>query len=127
MPSEIYYKPGFGRRLRKISNAAAALLDKIKSGFYSSLAFEPPTNSVAPVITGSTTIGSTLSLTPGTYTGSPTLTYQWYVNDAEAVGETTTSFDTTGLNDSDVVKAVETATNPGGFVMVSSNEITVTV
>jgi hypothetical protein len=38
-----------------------------------------PLNSALPAITGNATVGSTLTVTPGTWTGTPTpaLTYQW--------------------------------------------------
>lgn len=39
-----------------------------------------PVNTVAPAVTGTTTSGSTLTITPGTWTGDPIITYayQWY-------------------------------------------------
>jgi hypothetical protein len=36
-----------------------------------------PTNSVVPVVSGTTRTGSTLTATSGTWTGSPTFAYQW--------------------------------------------------
>ena len=41
----------------------------------------PPSNTVAPAVTGTTTFGSTLSTTNGTWTATPAITsytYQWY-------------------------------------------------
>lgn len=40
---------------------------------------EPPVNDVAPVVSGSVTVGSTLSCSTGTWSGNPTITYdyQW--------------------------------------------------
>lgn len=45
-----------------------------------------PANTVAPVASGDTEIGDTVSVTTGTWTGSPTpvLTYQWQVSDGES-------------------------------------------
>lgn len=41
----------------------------------------PPTNTVAPVVSGSTTVGGNATVTTGTWTGSPTgYYYQWYAN-----------------------------------------------
>ena len=37
----------------------------------------PPTNSSAPAVSGSTQFGSVLTAAGGTWTGSPSLTYQW--------------------------------------------------
>jgi len=130
MPVELYYEDGVGRRLRKVTNAQTTGLTEIKSDFYSSIDSEYnfPVSDTPPVISGGPTIGSTLLVTaPGSYAQSVTLTYQWYVNDVAKVGETGTSFDTTGLNGGDVVKVVETATNPKGSSATDSNEITVTV
>ena len=44
-----------------------------------------PANTVAPVASGDTEIGDTVSVTTGTWTGFPTpvLTYQWQVSDGE--------------------------------------------
>ena len=45
-----------------------------------------PANTVAPVASGDTEIGDTVSVTTGTWTGFPTpvLTYQWQVSDGES-------------------------------------------
>lgn len=126
---EIYHKDGFGRRLRVITPAEAASLEHLYDGLYNSIGFTPaPTNTVAPVISGgATTVGTVLSVTDdGTWTGSPTYTYQWYVDDVAAGGETSASFDTTGLSIGNVVKCVVTGTNAGGTAEADSNEITLT-
>jgi hypothetical protein len=39
-----------------------------------------------PTISGSTTVGSTLSAWPGTWTSGTTFTYQWYVNGGPIAG-----------------------------------------
>ena len=52
----------------------------LQSGHGSAVAaIVAPANTVLPVISGSTTVGSTLTTTDGTWTGSPTptYTYQW--------------------------------------------------
>ncbi len=52
-----------------------------------------PANTVAPVIAGTAFVGHTLVLTsPGTWTNSPTYTYQWLRNGSVIAGETTTSY-----------------------------------
>src|SRR3569623_318085 len=52
-----------------------------------------PVNTVAPVASGSATVGSVLSVTDGTWTGSPTITYtyQWN-NGADIVGATSNTY-----------------------------------
>lgn len=124
MPVELFYKPNFGRRLRKISNAAASALEKIAGPLYTSIA--PPELNTSPTIAGTTTVGSTLTVTPGTYDFSPTLTYQWYVDDVAAGGETGLTFDTTGLEADDEVHCKETAINMQGTLVTDSNTITLT-
>jgi hypothetical protein len=37
-----------------------------------------PVNTLAPVVSGTMLVGSTLTTTTGTWTGSPTFSYQWY-------------------------------------------------
>lgn len=225
MPVEIYYKDYFGRRLRKITQAATAGLKKINNALYSSLGksssgvavttdpsiapvtaavgatltatptvwaeavnnivyqwvvngvdvnganavtfdttglsqgdvvefketaesvanpgalgFVTAANSVtltaavaAPTVTtdvaiasGATTVGSTLTATPGTYTGSPALTYQWQAGNVDIPGETNATLDTTGLQVGDSIVVIETATNAGGSVDSTSAAVVLT-
>jgi hypothetical protein len=83
-----------------------------------------PTNTVLPTITGTPTVGSTLSLTHGTWTGGVTsYTHQWQrINDsiediAGATGETYTpqAFDTAHM-----IQVVVTATNNSGSASATS-------
>lgn len=89
---------------------------------------DPPVADVAPVILGTTTIGSTLSLaTPGTYTGDPvdTTTYKWQVGGVDIGGQTNpAAYVSTHVGD--VITLLETVTNDGGTTSQSSNAITVT-
>jgi alpha-tubulin suppressor-like RCC1 family protein len=52
-----------------------------------------PVNTVAPVVTGTTTVGSTLTTTDGTWTGAPapTFTYQWFRSPSTSIGGATSS------------------------------------
>jgi Domain of unknown function (DUF4082) len=79
----------------------------------------PPTNTATPAITGTATEGQTLSVSTGSWTGSPTgFTYQWQdcsgADCSDVPGATSNSY-TLGAGDvGDTVDAVVTATNAGG-------------
>ena len=91
-----------------------------------------PANTVAPVASGTVTVGQTLSVTDGTWTGSPlplTYTYQWqrdnlgggvYANIGGATANTYL------LDVADVgcnVRAVVTGTNSAGATSANSNAL----
>jgi hypothetical protein len=86
----------------------------------------PPNNSVQPVISGSASVGSTLTITnAGTWNGypAPTLTYKWYSGDT-LIAENTTSYT---IQASDVVQPITcqvTATNTSGSATAISKPIT---
>ena len=52
-----------------------------------------PVNTVAPAVTGTATVGSTLTTTNGTWTGAPapTFTYQWFRSPSTSIGGATSS------------------------------------
>jgi len=87
----------------------------------------PPTNSVAPVISGTTLTGSTLSTTNGTWTGSPSsYTYQWkratatsgsYSNISSATNSTYV------LTDADIDKYIKVSIIATNSVGASSAEL----
>ena len=96
-----------------------------------------PTNTVAPVVTGTPTSGQTLSSTPGTWTGSPapTLAYQWQAcTTADCVGGTVTAIGTnqntlvlTGAEVGRWVRVQVTAANGVAPDAVATSNITATV
>jgi hypothetical protein len=47
-----------------------------------------PVNSVLPVISGTTTVGQTLTCSTGTWSKSPTLSYQWLRDGVVVAGAT---------------------------------------
>lgn len=86
-----------------------------------------PSNTVAPAVTGSTTPGSTLTTTNGTWTQSPSgYSYQWKLNGSN-VGTNANTYDIPGgASDGDEIYVVVTATNSAGSANANSNTITVT-
>jgi hypothetical protein len=82
-----------------------------------------PVNSVAPVVSGSLTVGSTLSCTTGTWSGSPTYAYQWLRDSVEISGATSSTYE---LVEDDIdadISCEVTATNDGGSVAAESNAV----
>lgn len=87
-----------------------------------------PVNTVAPVISGGTAVGVTLSTTNGTWTGNATITYayQWLRN-GSAISSATSSTYTLTLSDmSQVITCRVTGTNSYGNASAISNSITAT-
>ncbi len=87
-----------------------------------------PANTVAPVASGLTVQGSTLSCTTGTWTGlTPiTYTYQWRRAGVAIVGATNSTYVTQAADIGAAVDCLVTATNSVGPTSVDSNNITVT-
>jgi hypothetical protein len=85
-------------------------------------------NTVAPVISGSTPVGSTLTTTDGTWTGTPTptFTYQWYRGASSIGGATASTYVTIIADTSLAVTCQVTGTNIGGSATATSNSITPT-
>lgn len=88
-----------------------------------------PANTVAPAITGTTEVGETLTVSDGTWTGTPTpsVTRQWqrgtsgsFANISGATGSTYV------LQNADLgnnIRVVETATNTEGTTTANSNTV----
>lgn len=85
-----------------------------------------PVNSVAPVVSGSATQGSTLSCTTGTWSGSPTFAYQWKRAGVSIGGATSSTYATVSADLGTSVTCTVTASNLGGSASATSNGITVT-
>jgi hypothetical protein len=84
-----------------------------------------PANSVAPAISGTTTVGSTLTATDGTWSGSPapTFTRQWQrcaTTCADITGATGTSYLLVGADAGQKLQVVVTATNSAGSATATS-------
>ena len=91
-----------------------------------------PVNTVAPAVTGTATVGSTLTTTNGTWTGSPapTFTYQWFRSPSTSIGGATSSSYVLVIGDRGFgIFCQVTATNsvaPSGVTADSNTTATVT-
>jgi Ca2+-binding RTX toxin-like protein len=92
----------------------------------------PPVNSSRPTISGLARVGSVLSATAGTWTGTPTptFTYQWKRCDADGencvviTGATASTYIPTAADVNRTILVTVTATNTGGLASVDSLETT---
>lgn len=84
-----------------------------------------PTNTVAPVASGTVTIGGTLSVTDGTWTGTPapTLTYQWRRGGVNIGSATANSYTPVAADIGPAIDCVVTGTNASGSDAADSNDL----
>ena len=85
-----------------------------------------PVNTIAPVISGTTTLGSTLTSTTGTWTGSPApaFTYQWYRGATLISGATSSTYVTVLADSTASITCRVTGTNTAGSAVAISNALT---
>jgi hypothetical protein len=85
----------------------------------------PPTNTVAPAITGTTETGETLTCSTGTWTGDPTITYAylWKRGGTPIGGATTSTYLLDVLDEAENILCTVTATNGSGSVSEDSNTV----
>jgi surface protein len=88
--------------------------------------YSAPNNTAAPVISGTTTLGSTLTSTTGTFNGNPTPTYgyQWRRNAVNITSETASTYVLVSADSAAAITCAVTATNALGNSSVTSNTIT---
>lgn len=79
-----------------------------------------PTVTMAPAISGTATVGQTLTATEGTYTGSPTVTLQWLRGGVAISGATGLSYVLTSDDLAASITVQATATNAAGSVQSTS-------
>ena len=84
-----------------------------------------PVNTVAPAISGSTTLGSVLTTTDGTWTGTATITftYQWKRGGVSIGGATASTYTLVAADSSENITCVVTGTNVAGSASATSNTI----
>ena len=82
-----------------------------------------PTNSVAPVVSGTTTVGSTLTTTNGTWLNSPTsFDYQWF-SGSTPVGLDQNTYIPVTADIGNNITCVVTASNTSGAGQATSNSV----
>ena len=86
-----------------------------------------PVNTVAPVISGATTLGSVLSTTNGTWTAKPaaTFTYQWKRNGSNIIGATNSTYTLVNEDGATNITCQVTATNDFGSANATSNTLAI--
>jgi hypothetical protein len=86
----------------------------------------PPANTTAPSITGTATVGFTLTCNPGVWTNSPSYSYQWLRNGTNiALNGTNATYTLIGADAGAQVACRVTGTNAGGSANATSNAVTV--
>ena len=83
-----------------------------------------PVNTVAPVISGTTTLGSVLTSTTGTWTYTILFSYQWNRNFSPIPSATTSSYTLVQADSAAAITCVVTATDASGSTPATSNIIT---
>ena len=130
-------KPGADKT--RFTNAALLLVNRGKAGNLANVAMAnvissslgliaPPVVSAAPVVTGTPTVGATLSCTTGAWQYSPTsYAYQWRRGATPIAGATASTYVLQALDSGTSVSCQVTATNPAGSASALSNAIAVTL
>lgn len=79
----------------------------------------PPVNTVAPAITGTMTVGQTLTLGNGTWTGTATITYtyQWFAAGVAIAGATASTYVLTSSEQGKRIQGIVYASNSVGNAM----------
>lgn len=84
-----------------------------------------PTNTVAPAITGTPTVGQNLTCSTGTWTGTATITYarQWMRDGVDIAGATSATYALVGADQTRTITCEVTATNSLGSITALSNAV----
>lgn len=79
-----------------------------------------PANTVLPTITGTATVGQTLTRTTGTWSGSPTYVTQWYADGVAIAGATGATYVLKAAQADKRINVKVQAKNAAGAITVSS-------
>lgn len=111
--------------ITSVNNGA---MDATTAAAESLLAMAPPTINVAPTITGSAFVGSTLTVNVGTWNGSNIeYSYAWFRNEDPIWSANTETFLLTTSEEGFTVKCAVTATNPVGQAVANTDPTAVVV
>lgn len=80
-----------------------------------------PVNSVLPAITGTPTDGETLTCSSGTWSKSPSYSYQWSRDNVAIIGATSSTFDLTAADVGAVMRCTVKATKTGVSAVATSD------
>ncbi len=107
----------------RATNSVAPSGVTANSNSTASVAGNAPVNTVAPAVTGTATVGQTLSTTNGTWTGvpTPTFTYQWQRVTTNISGATSSTYVLVDADGGSTIRCVVTATNAVSAVSANSN------
>ena len=84
-----------------------------------------PANTAAPVLSGTATVGSTLTVTDGTWTGTPvpTITRQWLKDGTPIAGETDSTYVLSEADEGGTITVSVVATNKLASAAKASNAV----
>jgi hypothetical protein len=105
------------------TNSVAPSGVSANSNSTAAVAGNAPVNTVAPVVSGTATVGQTLSSTTGTWTGvpTPTFTYQWQRVTTNISGATSSTYVLVAADAGSTIRCVVTGTNAVSAVAANSN------
>ena len=96
------------------ATSAGSVSSAVSGGTATITAPVPPANTAVPTISGTVAIGNTLTSTTGTWTGTPTYTYQWQRGTTNIVSATSSTYVVQAADYANTLRCVVTATNAAG-------------
>jgi hypothetical protein len=119
--------PGAPGYISQTDNGVGVTQGSVTGGINVALAPNAPTNTVAPVASGTPAVGQTLSCSTGTWTGIPTLKYgyQWLHDGAAIAGASGNTYVVQSADQGHGLACQVTATNAAGHSVATSNTLAV--